>query len=36
VDIDKITANFDKGVLEVDLPKAAQVKQKKIAVTAKK
>ena len=36
VDTDKIAATFDKGVLEVDLPKAVQVKPKKISVTAKK
>ena len=36
VDIDKITANFDKGVLEIDLPKSAEVKPKKVSVTTKK
>jgi HSP20 family protein len=36
VDIDKITANFDKGVLEIDLPKSAQVKPKKVSVTTRK
>jgi HSP20 family protein len=35
VDSDKITANFDKGVLEIDLPKSAQVKPKKVTVTTK-
>jgi HSP20 family protein len=32
----KIEANFDKGVLEITLPKAAEVKPKKIKVAAKK
>lgn len=36
VDTDKITANFDKGVLEIDLPKAAGVKPKKVSVTTQK
>jgi HSP20 family protein len=36
VDADRITANFDKGVLEIDLPKAVEIKPKKIDVTAKK
>jgi HSP20 family protein len=36
VDIDKISANFDKGVLEIDLPKSVEVKPKKISVTTKK
>ncbi|MDG7041556.1 MAG: Hsp20/alpha crystallin family protein [Nitrososphaerota archaeon] len=36
VDADKISASFDKGVLEIDLPKAVQIKPKKINVTAKK
>lgn len=36
VDADRVTANFDKGVLEVDLPKAVEIKPKKINVTAKK
>ena len=36
VDADKIAANFDKGVLEIDLPKSADVKPKKVNVTTKK
>ena len=36
VDIGKITANFDKGVLEIDLPKIAGVKPQKVSVTTKK
>ena len=36
VDADKIAANFDKGVLEIDLPKAVEVKPKKVSVTTKK
>jgi len=32
VDSDKITANYKNGVLEVSLPKAAQVKPKEILV----
>ena len=35
VDADKIEANFEDGVLEVTLPKSAEVKPKKIAVAAK-
>ncbi len=36
VDASKIEANFEDGVLEVTLPKSAEVKTKKIAVSAKK
>jgi HSP20 family protein len=36
VDIDNISANFDKGVLEIDLPKSVEVKPKKVKVTANK
>ena len=36
VDIDRIAANFDKGVLEIDLPKSVEVKPKKVSVTTKK
>ena len=36
VDADKIAANFDKGVLEIDLPKSMQVKPKKVSVTTEK
>ena len=36
VDASKIEANFDKGVLEITLPKAPEVKPKKIIVAAKK
>lgn len=36
VDANKIAASYDKGVLEVDLPKHAQVKPKKVTVAAKK
>ena len=36
VDTDKIEADFEDGVLEVTLPKSAEVKSKKVAVSAKK
>jgi len=36
VDADKISANFDKGVLEIDLPKSVEVKPKKVSVTTTK
>lgn len=36
VNIDGITANFDKGVLEIDLPKAVEIKPKKVGVTTNK
>ena len=36
VDASKIEANYDKGVLEITLPKAPEVKPKKIVVAAKK
>jgi len=36
VDVDKIEASFEDGVLEVALPKSTKVKPKKIAVSAKK
>jgi HSP20 family protein len=36
VDSEKISANFDKGVLEIDLPKSAKVKPKKVSVSTKK
>ena len=36
VDSSKIEANYEDGVLEVSLPKFAEVKPKKIAVSAKK
>jgi HSP20 family protein len=36
VDASKIEANYDKGVLEITLPKAPEVKPKKIAVAIKK
>ena len=36
VDVSKIEANYDKGVLEITLPKAPEVKPKKITVAAKK
>ncbi len=36
VDANKIEANFDDGVLVVDLPKMPDVKPKKITVSAKK
>ncbi len=35
VDAGKIDANFDKGILEITLPKSAEVKQKKIPVGGK-
>ena len=36
VDTNKIEADFEDGVLEVSLPKSAEVKPKKVAVSAKK
>ena len=36
IDTGKIEANYDKGVLEISLPKAPEVKPKKITVAAKK
>jgi HSP20 family protein len=36
VDAKKIEASYEDGVLEVSLPKAPEVKPKKIAVSAKK
>jgi len=36
IDINKIEANYDKGILEIDLPKAPEVKPKKITVATKK
>ncbi len=36
VDAEKIEANYEDGVLEVTLPKAAEVKSKKVKVAAKK
>lgn len=36
IDASKIEASYEAGVLEVSLPKAAEVKPKKIAVSAKK
>jgi HSP20 family protein len=36
VNVDGIVANFDKGVLEIDLPKAVEVKPKKVNITTKK
>ncbi len=36
VDADKIEASYEDGVLEITLPKAAAVKPKRIAVSAKK
>jgi len=36
VDASKIEASYDRGVLEVTLPKAPEVKPKKISVAAKK
>lgn len=36
VDANKIEANFEKGILEIALPKAPEVKPKKITVAAKK
>ena len=36
VDTSKIEANCDKGILEITLPKAAEVQPKKITVAAKK
>jgi HSP20 family protein len=36
VDADKIEASFEDGVLEVTLPKSAEIKPKKIVVSTKK
>jgi HSP20 family protein len=36
VEADKIEASYGDGVLEVSLPKAAKIKPKKVAVSAKK
>lgn len=36
VNSDKIEANFEDGVLEVSLPKVAEIKPKKVRVSAKK
>ena len=36
VDVTKIEANYDKGVLEITVPKAPEVKPKKITIAAKK
>ena len=36
IDIGRIEANYDKGVLEISLPKAPEVKPKRIMVAAKK
>ena len=36
VDASKIEANYDKGILEITLPKTPEVKPKKIAVATKK
>ena len=36
VDAEKIEASYEDGVLEVSLPKAAEVKPKKIPVSTKK
>jgi HSP20 family protein len=36
VDAGKIEANFEDGILEVSLPKSAQAKPKKVAVSARK
>ena len=36
VDTEKIEANFDKGVLEIDLPKGVKVEPKKVKVTTQK
>jgi HSP20 family protein len=36
IDTGRIEANYDKGVLEISLPKAPEVKPKKITVAAKK
>lgn len=36
VDVSKIEANYDKGVLEIALPKSPEVKPKKITVATKK
>jgi HSP20 family protein len=36
VDVNKIEASYDSGVLEVSLPKLSEVKPKKVTVTTKK
>jgi HSP20 family protein len=36
VNVDKISASFEDGVLEINLPKSPEVKPKKIAISTKK
>jgi HSP20 family protein len=36
VDAEKIGATFDNGILEISLPKVAEVQPKKITISAKK
>lgn len=36
IDVNKIEANFDNGVLDINLPKTPEVKPKKIKVAAKR
>lgn len=36
INADKIEANYDKGILEISLPKSPEIKPKKIAIAAKK
>jgi HSP20 family protein len=36
INANKIEANFDKGILEISMPKSPEVKPKKIAIAAKK
>ena len=36
IDVGKIDANYDKGVLEINLPKTPEVKPKKIKLAVKK
>ena len=36
VDSEKISANFDKGVSEIDLPKSVEIKPHKVSVSTKK
>ena len=36
IDVDKVTASRDDGILEIDLPKAGLIAPKKITATTKK
>ena len=36
VNTDKITANFENGILEIDISKSSDIKPKKITISTKK